>query len=159
MDTQSEYYSDTEQDQFGGTKTDEDADTSTLKSTEDIKATEDIDVDVTSDLDSDDDSDDDIDIDIGILGVSTGIRKPRIRQGHPNPYATKYEITAALAKRAKQIECGAQPTVDTSGLINVNDIAKKELHERKIPIIIERPYPDGTVVKVRVVDLIYPPGF
>ena len=161
MDNQSDY-SDLEQ-QLGGTKEEESEDIGTSK-TSDVgtKTDEDDNGDDDGDGDSnvsDGDEDDDDDDDFGILGVATGIRKPIVRMEQANPYATKYELTAAIAKRAQQLAHGAQPTVNVDGLINVNDIASKELRERMIPLIIERPFPDGTIIRVRVKDLIYPVGF
>lgn len=52
--------------------------------------------------------------------------------------ATKYEITRALTFRITQIERGSEYFIDSSNLNNAKDIAKKEIIERKTPIIIER---------------------
>lgn len=60
------------------------------------------------------------------------------------PILTKYEKTRILGIRAKQINNGAQPmvTINTQ-IIDGYLIALKELEEKKIPIIIRRPIPNG----------------
>ena len=58
---------------------------------------------------------------------------------------TKYEKANILGIRAQQLANGAKPLIkDTSGYTNVIDIAKQELIEKKIPLIIKRPLCDGT---------------
>ena len=56
----------------------------------------------------------------------------------------KYESTRLLAERAKQLENGATPTVDVTGLDDALRIAQKELREGVIPLEIKRREPDGT---------------
>jgi len=60
------------------------------------------------------------------------------------PILTKYEKTRILGIRAKQINNGAKPmvTINTQ-IIDGYLIALKELEEKKIPIIIRRPIPNG----------------
>ena len=61
------------------------------------------------------------------------------------PMLTKYEKTRVLGIRAKQINNGAKPTIKIPD--NVMDgylIALKELEEKKIPVIIRRPLPNGS---------------
>ena len=60
------------------------------------------------------------------------------------PILTKYEKTRILGLRAKQINNGAKPlvTINTQ-IIDGYLIALKELEEKKIPIIIRRPIPNG----------------
>lgn len=60
------------------------------------------------------------------------------------PILTKYEKTRILGLRAKQINNGAEPlvTINTQ-IIDGYLIALKELEEKKIPIIIRRPIPNG----------------
>ena len=60
---------------------------------------------------------------------------------------TKYERANILGIRAQQLTSGAPsllPKSEIEGLISVIDIAKKELDNNLIPLIISRPYPDGT---------------
>lgn len=167
MDTQSEYLSDTDSHlelQLGGAKTDEDADadTGTLETKDELETTELTDESDQDESDSDSDDEEPQSQTLranGIMGQSLSIKEPRFRNCKPNEYATKYEVTAALAKRAKLLEGGAEPMVPYDDLIEVTDIAKRELRMRKIPIIIERPFPDGTIIRVKLSDLIIPPGF
>ncbi len=68
-------------------------------------------------------------------------------------YLTKFEKIRVLGARATQISEGAPSTVDVTGLTDAMDIAKKELSERKLPMVIQRVYPDGTVVELRVMEM------
>jgi len=70
------------------------------------------------------------------------------------PFLTKYEISRILGLRAKQINNGGTPFVsvektETDGYI----IARRELMEKKIPFIIQRPMPNGTSEYWKVCDL------
>ena len=69
-------------------------------------------------------------------------------------FLTKYEKAAIIGVRAKQLEQGAPSTVDTTGLVDVIDIAEKELYANKCPFIIGRRYPNDVIKKVKVSDLI-----
>ena len=76
-----------------------------------------------------------------------------------SPILTKYEKTKILGLRAKQINNGANPLVDLpSNLHDINEstiqqlqdkhfdgylVALEELKQKKIPIIIRRPLPNG----------------
>ena len=61
-----------------------------------------------------------------------------------NPFLTKYEKTRILGQRAKQLNLGHPPLVDVpSNIIDGYLIANLELKEKKIPIIIRRPLPNG----------------
>ena len=60
------------------------------------------------------------------------------------PMLTKYEKTRILGQRAKQINNGARPLIQiTPNMIDGYLIALKELEEKKIPVIIRRPLPNG----------------
>jgi DNA-directed RNA polymerase I, II, and III subunit RPABC2 len=60
------------------------------------------------------------------------------------PMLTKYEKTRILGQRAKQINNGAKPLIPiTPNMIDGYLIALKELEEKKIPVIIRRPLPNG----------------
>ena len=68
---------------------------------------------------------------------------------------TKFEKVRIIGQRAEQISLGAPPLVDIIGLTDALSIAEKEFFNRKIPFIVERTYPDGTVRKLRFVDMKY----
>ena len=68
-------------------------------------------------------------------------------------YLTKFEKIRVLGARATQISEGAPSTVDTRGLTDAMTIAKKELRENKLPLIIQRVYPGGRVVEIPVADM------
>ena len=65
------------------------------------------------------------------------------------PYYTKYEQTALLGIRKQQLADGALPLVDTKEFIPssplfLEQVAKKEIYDRKLPFIIHRRFPNGT---------------
>ena len=55
----------------------------------------------------------------------------------------KYEKARILGIRARQIDGNAPVMVDVDGEISSLDIAKKELIEKKIPLIIQRVHENG----------------
>ena len=63
-------------------------------------------------------------------------------------YMTKYEYTRLIASRAVAIDKGFPSKVDAKivaeGNFNPYAIARKELHDRVIPLVIERTLQDGT---------------
>lgn len=67
---------------------------------------------------------------------------------------TKFEKARVLGIRSLQLSCGAPPMVDTTGIRDVMKIAEKELRENKMPLIIKRPYPDGTYIEIKVSNMI-----
>ncbi len=73
----------------------------------------------------------------------------------PEPYIlTKYERARVLGTRALQLSNGAQPMVKVDGITDVMDIAKKELMEYKLPLIVRRKFPDGSYTDIKVSDMI-----
>jgi len=70
------------------------------------------------------------------------------------PFLTKYEYTKILGVRATQIENGASSMIPVED--NVHDaylIAKEELLQKKTPIIIKRPMPNGIIEYWKLEDL------
>ena len=63
-------------------------------------------------------------------------------------HLTKFEKIRILGARATQISRGAQSTVNIQGLNTAIDIAKKELQEKKLPMIIQRIYPNGDIIEI-----------
>tara|TARA_Y100000389_G_C17447398_1_gene512455 strand:- start:91 stop:312 length:222 start_codon:yes stop_codon:yes gene_type:complete len=68
----------------------------------------------------------------------------------PKYRLTKFEIVSVLGARATQIADGAPSTVDIKGLSCAMAIAKKELDERKIPMVIIRTYPENKVLEIPI---------
>lgn len=64
--------------------------------------------------------------------------------------------TAIIGLRAQQIAAGADIYVEAYVNSDHFEIARRELKEGKIPIYIERSLPDGSVINVRLSDLIDP---
>jgi len=70
------------------------------------------------------------------------------------PILTRYEKARILGERARQINAGASPMIDVEPtLIDGYLIALKELEQKRIPFIIQRPLPNGTSEYWRVSDL------
>ena len=70
-------------------------------------------------------------------------------------YLTKFEKIRVLGARATQISEGAPSTVDTTGLTDAMVIAKKELSENKLPLVIQRVYPDGKILEIPVMEMLH----
>jgi DNA-directed RNA polymerases I, II, and III subunit RPABC2 len=76
--------------------------------------------------------------------VAESMKNPRTTL----PYFTKYEYVTLLGTREEELGRGARPMVSLDGMITsapdfLNKLAEKEIHERKLPFIIERRLPDG----------------
>jgi DNA-directed RNA polymerase I, II, and III subunit RPABC2 len=72
---------------------------------------------------------------------------------------SKYEKTVIIGVRTRQLQLGAKPLVDIQGLHTEQDIALRELKERRLPLVIKRTLRGVPPVKVeywRVSDLIAP---
>jgi DNA-directed RNA polymerase subunit K/omega len=76
--------------------------------------------------------------------IVDSLKNPRIMY----PYYTKYEYTALLGTRIQQLAEGAPPLVSIDGMITsdprfLEEVAKKEIIEKKLPFIIHRRIPSG----------------
>jgi DNA-directed RNA polymerase I, II, and III subunit RPABC2 len=69
------------------------------------------------------------------------------------PVVTKYEKARIIGQRAMQLNSGAQPYIDAGILIDGASIAEREFEEKKIPVIIKRPLPNGAFEYWRLKDL------
>jgi DNA-directed RNA polymerase I, II, and III subunit RPABC2 len=70
------------------------------------------------------------------------------------PILTRYEKARVLGERARQINAGASPMIEVEPtLVDGYLIALKELEQKRIPFIIQRPLPNGTSEYWRVSDL------
>lgn len=69
------------------------------------------------------------------------------------PILTKYEYTRILGVRATQIENGAPTFIDAPELVDSYLIAKAELDQKKLPFILKRPIPNGTIEYWKLEDL------
>ena len=59
------------------------------------------------------------------------------------PYMTRYEYAKLVGCRALLIKEGDPPKVECEGVFDPLEIAKKEIHERVIPLAIKRRLPNG----------------
>jgi DNA-directed RNA polymerase I, II, and III subunit RPABC2 len=70
------------------------------------------------------------------------------------PFITKYEKAKVLGERAKQLNSGAEPFVEVGyEIIDGYLIALAEFEQKKIPMIIRRPLPNGGSEFWRLADL------
>jgi len=70
------------------------------------------------------------------------------------PVLSRYERARILGERAKQINEGAQPFIEVEPhIIDGYLIAEKELEQKEIPFIIQRPLPSGGSEYWRIRDL------
>jgi DNA-directed RNA polymerase I, II, and III subunit RPABC2 len=71
------------------------------------------------------------------------------------PFLSRYEKARVLGERAKQLDSGAKPFVEIDEtMLDGYLIACREFEAKKIPFIIKRPLPNGTVEYWRLNDLI-----
>ena len=71
------------------------------------------------------------------------------------PFLSVYEKTKILGLRTNQLAQGARPYIQVPEYItDVQDIARMELEQRRLPMIIKRFMPDGTFDKFRLSDMI-----
>jgi DNA-directed RNA polymerase subunit K/omega len=66
---------------------------------------------------------------------------------------TIYERVRLLGERAKQLSLGAKPMIKNVDNMNPKDIAKLELENKVIPLIIIRTLPNGVKEKWKVSEL------
>jgi DNA-directed RNA polymerase subunit K/omega len=76
--------------------------------------------------------------------VKEALTNPRILY----PYYTKYEYTVVLGLRMQQLAEGAMPLASIDGMVTsdpvfLEEVAKKEIVEKKLPFIIIRSIPNG----------------
>lgn len=93
-----------------------------------------------------------------VLALCTIIRDANQNIDDPRhttlPILTKYEYTRILGVRANQVEQGAALFVTVPDtLIDSYLIAKEELHQKKLPFILKRPIPNGTIEYWKLEDL------
>jgi DNA-directed RNA polymerase I, II, and III subunit RPABC2 len=61
------------------------------------------------------------------------------------PILTKFERARIVGVRLQQIAYGAKPRINTDNCKSINEIVDQELIQRKIPFIIRRTLPNGSV--------------
>jgi len=68
-------------------------------------------------------------------------------------FMTIYERVRLLGERAKQLSLGAKPMIKNVESMNPKDVAKLELENKVIPLIIIRTLPNGVKEKWKVSEL------
>lgn len=107
--------------------------------------------DEPADFEADNLNDDDNDFEptFETVDPETAAANQTEKQVEPNKrittaYMTKYERARILGTRALQISMNAPIMVELKGQTDPLEIAKQELKERKIPLIIRRYLPDNS---------------
>lgn len=71
------------------------------------------------------------------------------------PFLFNYERVRILGDRIKQLVLGAKPLIKNSENLTPDEIANLELSHRIIPLIIERPLPDGRMERWKISEFQY----
>ena len=72
------------------------------------------------------------------------------------PILTKYEFVRILTDRTKQLAQGAKPMLKNINGLSSKEIAKIELKNKIVPLIIERPIPNSNVERWKLSELEIP---
>lgn len=77
--------------------------------------------------------------------VTEAVKQPRVTR----EFYTKYEYTTLLGTRMHQLADGAKPLVSLEGLKTsdprfIENLAKREIEQRKLPFLIRRQLPNGS---------------
>lgn len=104
-------------------------------------------VDILADFEAEDDFSDDEDRNID----TTKYQDPDKRV--TKNFMTIYERVRLLGERAKQLSLGAKPMIKGVENLNPKDVAKLELENKVIPLIIIRTLPNGVKEKWKVNEL------
>lgn len=75
------------------------------------------------------------------------------------PILTKYEFVRLLTDRSKQLAQGAKPMIKNISGLSSKEIAKLELKNKIIPLIIERPIPNSVPERWKLTELEIPEYF
>lgn len=71
------------------------------------------------------------------------------------PYVTNYEKTRIIGLRSNQLSLGSKPFIIVpKHVTDVREIARLEFDQKRLPMIIKRPMPNGTAEYWRLSDLI-----
>ena len=90
-----------------------------------------------------------------IVSVEESYTKYYTNEKLTSPILTKFERAKLLGIRAEMISAGIPPLVVVPrGVDNAYEIALLELKEKKIPLIIRRRLPNGSVEDWRIEELI-----
>ena len=69
---------------------------------------------------------------------------------------TIFEKAKIIGIRAEQLSENAPAFIDTAGMFDCIEIARKELEQKKLPFIIRRTLPDGEYEDWKINDLLVP---
>lgn len=63
---------------------------------------------------------------------------------------TRYEKASVIGMRMEQLQRGANPMVDVSGMESVREIALAELAQGRLPFVVTRRLPNGGTFNLRL---------
>jgi DNA-directed RNA polymerases I, II, and III subunit RPABC2 len=90
-----------------------------------------------------------------VLSVEETYRDYYTKQRKTLPLMTIYEKAKILGIRAEMIARGAEPMISVPANVDrAFDIAKMELEQKKIPLLVRRYNPDGSYEDWRVADMV-----
>lgn len=80
----------------------------------------------------------------------------KIDENHKTyPFLTQYERTKIIGMRANQLSKGSVPFIAVPSYVtDVQEIARLELAQKRLPYIVKRPLPNGTYEYWRLADLL-----
>ncbi len=85
--------------------------------------------------------------------VSQDIRYVKSEDRITKPYLFEFERVRLLGERAKQISMGAKPMIKNIEKLDPKSIARLELENKVIPLMILRELPDGRIEKWKINEL------
>lgn len=97
-----------------------------------------------------------LDIEVPSERVASVVRKGGDRRSPP--ILTDFEYSRLVETRAEQIDAGClvHPDAKIDGLIDSLDIAEAEINQKLSPLLIRRPFPDGSYDEYQLSELIFP---
>jgi len=122
---------------------------------EDVEAIDDLDLEEDIDIEEEP-IDDEISIEEPTAVAQESVNRVPDTERKTYNKMTKYEKTSLISVRAQQLAGGLKPLIDSLvGLQNPIEIAKEELKQRKIPLVIHRNVRGGKFEIWKVDELIF----
>jgi DNA-directed RNA polymerase I, II, and III subunit RPABC2 len=117
--------------------------------------------DKDDDEDDMDDGDDILDMstkcDVDIISKEDTYNKLNTYNRKTKPFMSKFEFTKLIGARSQQLSSGMPPTIEKlDNVSHTKFIAVQELKEGKLPLIIRRIMPDGSIEDWRANELAIP---
>ncbi len=82
--------------------------------------------------------------------ISLEVTKPK---KVTSTWMTKYEYTQLIGLRALQLSQGDPPRIEINGMVDIYEIAREELCQRKTPLSIKRTLLNGRIEVWKITDM------